>query len=1004
MKITKRGCSFCTGFLAIVTVVLVFFGPKLIDQAINEEIPAKAMMTTQNYQTWGEVPGGLNVTALIKFTFFNFTNPFDVLYLNKTPEFVETKPYVYQNFQKFLKANFSTDENGTEYVEFNPYLWYEPYGDVDDQDLVTVPNLGPLITWYSMKHSTQAKICMEALNNLADGFETSLGLGVTSQSVFAGFIQGKQDQIYQLIFEKANIDQATFDYIWSDAQYGWNQPGTFQTWIQASHEGVDNATSRLLMEYFYLSFEQMSVILNGELKKYMAAMDSNVANMFNCSEVPCNSKYLGYLQWAQQGVTLHLPGNNSKPSIFATGNITLSGYPEISYYLKDYFPKTVSDDPEYQKVTFSVPLALRLFNRSNILHHPLTDWDILIHIGNLEFLFSVGEEYKKTGNLSTFQPMMDRFGLDSLHQSHVLFSYLEYFTSNFSTRRDQGGTPELITGGGKIASIAYYSFIDLQEFLSLQLTSLTIVRNLTNQNITCEAMIDGSVNVDPKSTSAQLCKSLNITTLEESLDSVKQLVQSCWAQEGDSWDFLINKSALTNSNLQSMCYAPNAIFAQALRSAEISLYKHYNCTTLNKRCNKYQLAVMQWSNSSVTSNVPEILKNDLKSSFSVADWDNKTFSKPVEWKPVLNFLKEVFEGKEAVGLSYDEALHLLNFDHIFNGLQLQNIFLMLRNDQMENITKIYNVSDPWPLIYYLRYMMTEIGFVGMTQTRTVKELLWGYFDPFLADVSFGDPVMQGGDPSIRSVISLIPNSTEEKAMNMTESLYTGASNIDDVRRYRTLNGFGHITSVMEKFNGNNTYTDYVNPWTEEAPLMGSDGAQNPPQMNDTAPLYVYNGAMYKVMKCHWEQNATVEKNGMSARRYRIDSDWLKNKTNNPENAAYHIDKWDGIINLTSVQGAPIFLSKLHYLDTDPRLQDSIKMFKDANKTELIMPSSEDDTYFDVEPVTGASFGSALKLQTGFHFEGDSIYPANFEGLFPIFSIQGGGGISDDMVITIFISS
>lgn len=295
MKVTKRGCSYCTGFLALVTFTMVFFSHTMIDSAINAEIPKKAMMTSSNIGLWGKVPGDLNVIALINFTFFNFTNSFEALYLNQTPEFVETPMYTYQNFQEALLPNFSKDAKGNGYVEFHPYQWYKPYGTVNEQDKVIVPNLGPLVAWNNMKAAPRSKIAIEALINLADAFETQMGGAVTARSVWTAFVMPNKTAAYEAIFQVAGVSQATFEVIWSDGNFGWMSQDTFSPWIIAAIEGVNNVTSRVLMEYFDLTLMQMAVVLNGQVQSWMKMMNVNIANMFNCTTTPCDPKYLSVL-------------------------------------------------------------------------------------------------------------------------------------------------------------------------------------------------------------------------------------------------------------------------------------------------------------------------------------------------------------------------------------------------------------------------------------------------------------------------------------------------------------------------------------------------------------------------------------------------------------------------------------------------------------------------------------------------------------------------------------
>ena len=691
-------------------------------------------------------------------------------------------------------------------------------------------------------------------------------------------------------------------------------------------------------------------------------------------------------------------GYSPNESLFNKSNSSPWGHPEISYYLKNYFTKTVPNASIYQNVTFSVPLAARLFKRSNILHKPLQNWDILIHVGNLEWIFSIGDTYKTTRNISSFKPMVDRFRLDSVYQAHVLCAYLEYLVTDYSLQQDQNGTPELIAGGRAISKEIYSAFVNLQEFLPLHLTANWVARNMTLMRFNCEYVLNNSMNIEG-SRAAAVCDSLNFTANPITTAPIKQLVNACWHQEGEAWNFLLKNTLLTKNNLLTICFDPNSVFNHLLSSAELALSKHYECNSLGDRCNKFQFAVMQWGSSNITNNVPYFLSQDLANTDSVSDWAKDIFPKPIEFVPVMNYLARVFNGVKKSGLSYAQAQKILNFDHLFNGFIVQQTFLFHKNNLVQNITALYGIEDYMPLIYYMRYMMVEVGFGGFTQTRTVKELLWGYSDSFLASIARADPIMEGGDPSVDSVIHLVNNGTIESALNTTEALYTGTGNIMKVRSFKKINGRNYITSKYHKFNGNRSYIDISNPWKMKIPLIGTDGEQNSPQMQPNDPLYIFNPELKKVLECEWDKNDTFQKNEMSVRRYRIKNSTLQSKATNQDNGAYFMDKWDGVLNLTSVKRAPVFISKLHYLHADSRLQSSVNLYKDAAKTQKISPSDQDDSYFDVEPVTGSNYGSELKLQVGYQFAGDEIYPMSFEGLFPVFTIQQGSDFMNNQVIS-----
>ena len=98
-------------------------------------------------------------------------------------------------------------------------------------------------------------------------------------------------------------------------------------------------------------------------------------------------------------------------------------------------------------------------------------------------------------------------------------------------------------------------------------------------------------------------------------------------------------------------------------------------------------------------------------------------------------------------------------------------------------------------------------------------------------------------------------------------------------------------------------------------------------------------------------------------RYGIAKSELQNDTTNPSNAMWYSNWYSGLFNLSSATNnsqsntkviflpvvyaflcaAPMFMSKPHFLDADPRLRTEIVEMKEPNRT-------EDDTLIDAIPV------------------------------------------------------
>lgn len=96
-----------------------------------------------------------------------------------------------------------------------------------------------------------------------------------------------------------------------------------------------------------------------------------------------------------------------------------------------------------------------------------------------------------------------------------------------------------------------------------------------------------------------------------------------------------------------------------------------------------------------------------------------------------------------------DARDLLTFDKLLNGPAVQELFIQ-KNDS--EFSKTYHWEKPYLLRNYIRFVAIEVGFGGLTQKRSAKEVFFGYEDPFLAQLRDTD-TLAGGDPSISPFIA-----------------------------------------------------------------------------------------------------------------------------------------------------------------------------------------------------------------------------------------------------------
>lgn len=178
--------------------------------------------------------------------------------------------------------------------------------------------------------------------------------------------------------------------------------------------------------------------------------------------------------------------------------------------------------------------------------------------------------------------------------------------------------------------------------------------------------------------------------------------------------------------------------------------------------------------------------------------------------------------------------------------------------------------------------------------------------------------------------------------------------------------------------------------------MGTDAFQAAPGVKPQKEgnnISVYISSLYRYGQAFY--NETVTKFDMDVYIARIDPSLFQNQWENPVNAKYYAT-YSGFLNITSVAGAPLFISKNHFLDCPKNWSQFIDVY-DEQQTFIYEASIYDDTYLQLEPNTGTSFGATIYLQTSYNFQMDELFERNQTLMLPVFSIWRAGNISDGAV-------
>ena len=159
---------------------------------------------------------------------------------------------------------------------------------------------------------------------------------------------------------------------------------------------------------------------------------------------------------------------------------------------------------------------------------------------------------------------------------------------------------------------------------------------------------------------------------------------------------------------------------------------------------------------------------------------------------------------------------------------------------------------------------------------------------------------------------------------------------------------------------------------------------------DSLPLFDFFG----VRSIELERDRSAEFQGVKLWRWRYHPSQWKNSSEYPPNADFDMNGPSGMWNMSAVLGGtPLFFSKPYFLDASSDVRDGVECLRRPDK-------AFDDTYLDVEPITGLTLLTRQMMQGNMHLTPLSIggnldYFTNLEPVFlPMYKFEIVSSISN----------
>ncbi|XP_053465034.1 platelet glycoprotein 4 isoform X2 [Nycticebus coucang] len=221
---------------------------------------------------------------------------------------------------------------------------------------------------------------------------------------------------------------------------------------------------------------------------------------------------------------------------------------------------------------------------------------------------------------------------------------------------------------------------------------------------------------------------------------------------------------------------------------------------------------------------------------------------------------------------------------------------------------------------------------SMFQRRTLKELLWGYTDPFLSLVPYPIPTTVG--------VFYPYNNTADGVYKV----FNGKDDISKVGIIDTYKGRRNL-SFWE------SYCDMIN---------GTDAASFPPFVEKTRVLQFFSSDICRSIYAVFESDINLK--GIPVYRFVLPSKAFASPLQNPDNHCFCTEKiisknctLYGVLDIGKCkEGKPVYISLPHFLHASPDVSEPI---------EGLNPNEEEHrTYLDIEPITGFTLQFAKRLQ------------------------------------------
>ncbi|XP_056372120.1 platelet glycoprotein 4 [Oenanthe melanoleuca] len=259
---------------------------------------------------------------------------------------------------------------------------------------------------------------------------------------------------------------------------------------------------------------------------------------------------------------------------------------------------------------------------------------------------------------------------------------------------------------------------------------------------------------------------------------------------------------------------------------------------------------------------------------------------------------------------------------------------------------------------------------AILQNRTVKEILWGYRDPFLGSIPFG---------SVNPVVGVFYpyNGTSDGPY----TVYTGTEDIAQ-------------TAIIQSYKNKST----LSYWEGHCDMVnGTDGASFPPFVKKNQVLRFFSSDICRSIYGVFHSQQVVK--GITLYRFVVPREAFASPTEVGDNYCFCTDKvisenctLAGVLDISACKAKrPVYISLPHFLHASESILHNVEGLSPNEK--------EHETYLDIEPVTGFTLRFAKRLQVNLLVQPskflDPLKKVNKTYVFPLLWLNESAVIGDE---------